>query len=142
MYQILDLVSPYLSEEVREIIGTIDLTNTFSSTSLRGLHHYRVADLLRSLAIETYSYIAYMQVYKVTFIRRYKVSITWHAYFQAIFYILYTAKLIHITRNIDDSLLLVALCPLYCQTWERQTATYLVSVLVHEFVLYIIKIFV
>lgn len=60
--QILDLVSPHLSEEVREIISTIDLTDAFSSTSLGGLHHYRVADLLRSLAMETYNFLAYTQM--------------------------------------------------------------------------------
>lgn len=55
----LDLVSTDLSEEVREIISTVDFTDSFSSTSLWGLHHYWVADLLCSLAMETHSFSAY-----------------------------------------------------------------------------------
>lgn len=51
----LDLVSTYLSEEVWEIIDAVHFTDAFSAASLRGLHHHRVADLLCSLAMETYS---------------------------------------------------------------------------------------
>lgn len=56
------------------------------------------------------------------------------AYFQAILYILYTAKLVHVRRNIDDSLLLVALCPFYCQAWERQTANISAFIFFHDIV--------
>lgn len=45
----------------------------------------------------------------------YELSVRCHAYFKAILYILDAAKLIHVSRNVDDSFLLVALCPFYCQ---------------------------
>ena len=117
-------VSTYLSEEIREIINWVDFTDAFSSASLWGLHHDRVADFFCSLAMETYSFSVYIQVsteYLSTLIWHYEQLVKWHAYLQAILHILDAAKFIHVRRNVDYFLLLVVLCPFYCQAWERRT---------------------
>lgn len=101
-----------LSEEVGEIIGTVDFADSFSSTSFRSLDHHRVADLLSSLAkAERGRFSADGKLHRTTDATPKRPS-----YFETILDVLDAAELIHVVGDVDGFLLLVVLRPLHRET--------------------------
>lgn len=99
-----------LSKEVGEVFCTVDFPDTFSSSAFRRLHHHRVAYLFSCLSIKTCSLTDWTKLWTP--------HCAWCkcvVYLQSSLHIMYTALLVQLSRDINNSFLLVILCPLYSQ---------------------------